>query len=589
MSQTDPLIGTTVGNYVLEARLGSGGMGDVYRGVHRDIGAKVAIKILHATAAGDPEGAGRFQIEAQAGNRIEHPGVIKVLDAGQLRDGRPYMVMPLLHGRSLADVLAVTPRMEIDAACRIAIEILDAMAAAHGRGFVHRDLKPPNIFITTEGKVVILDFGVAKLMAGDSPVRLTRTGTAIGTPYYMAPEQIRELGVGPASDVYAVGVVMFEMLCGRLPFDGASAFDVMAGHLERRPPPPRALRPEIPIALQDVVLTALAKKPDKRYPGAGVMRDALRLAAAVKRRYEPPHVPEAEAPTVPMEGTDVAAVRAARTAVEHAQAAPASPPSRPVPAARSITRVVPWVVAAIAVAVAAVVLVVRGDAQVVATTPTAVVAIPAAAIDARPAAPDAARAPAIAAIDVKTTPPGAEVVLDGEPVGMTPLRLDTSTGGHRVEVRHKGYVTDVQQVDVQAGERVVVNFSLKKARRTTFEPIGARDQLAKPNPYSKDPFSSPRPDVPAPTNDTTLLSPDQPQARKPQGPVEIRTTPERAAIDLDGQRQGNAPYQGYLEVGRHTLVVRAPGHKSATREFEVAEDRNVVINVVLDKDKPNPF
>jgi len=358
MSQTDPLLGTTAGPYTLDRKLGSGGMGEVYRASPRGGGARVAIKILHATAARDPDAVRRFQIEAQAGNQIEHPGVITVLDAGQLGDGRPFLVMPLLDGESLHDRLAASPRQSIAEACRIAIEVLDAIAAAHARGFIHRDLKPANIFLTADGGVVVLDFGVAKLMAKDSPARLTRTGTAIGTPYYMAPEQIRERGVGPPSDVYSIGVVLFEMLCGRRPFEGGSTFDVMAGHLERRPPPPRALRPEIPIAIADCVMAALAKTADRRFTNAGAMRDALRTASGL-----------GPSPALRVSRPDLAVTLAAAPApvVRTSQPelpAPAPDPE-PAPAAsppaprksRSIARLAPWLIAVAAVIVGAIVVI----------------------------------------------------------------------------------------------------------------------------------------------------------------------------------------------------------------------------------------
>jgi tRNA A-37 threonylcarbamoyl transferase component Bud32 len=329
----DSLIDTLAGNYRLVERLGSGGMGEVYKGVHTTIGSRVAIKVLHATAAREADGEPRFLREAQAVNRIEHDGVVKVIDAGRLDGGRPYLVMELLDGMSLAErqhrARAAKPdqsdriqlRLPIRDACQIAIDVLDAVAAAHAAGVIHRDIKPPNIFQTRAGRTVVLDFGVAKLLAADAPVRLTLTGAAVGTPHYMAPEQIQDRDIGPHTDIYAIGVVLFELLCGRLPFEGADPLDVMKGHLERRPPPPRALRPEIPHAIQNVVLTAMAKEPAKRFASAAAMRDALRAALDA-----PPVAADASAPPPPV-----------------IDASPASPRRRKVP-------VMPFVAVGIAAA-----------------------------------------------------------------------------------------------------------------------------------------------------------------------------------------------------------------------------------------------
>ncbi|MBA3499323.1 MAG: protein kinase [Myxococcota bacterium] len=277
MGRHDPLIDTMAGNYRLVARLGAGGMGEVYKGVHGQIGSKVAIKLLHAMAARDNSLQQRFLLEAKAVNRIEHPGIVKVIDAGRTDGGRPFLVMELLEGASLHE-LRKEGKLTISEACRSMVDVLDALAAAHAAGVIHRDLKPANLFRTREGRTVVLDFGVAKLMANDAPVRLTMTGSAVGTPHYMAPEQIRGEPATPSVDIYAAGVVLFELLCGRRPFDNTDDESVMVGHLERRPPPPRALEPAIPIAVQDLILAALQKDPAKRPRSALAMRDALRAA-----------------------------------------------------------------------------------------------------------------------------------------------------------------------------------------------------------------------------------------------------------------------------------------------------------------------
>src|SRR5688572_8520759 len=231
---SDPLIGTMAGNYKLVERLGAGGMGEVYKAVHPSIGSKVAIKLLHAVAARAPGIQERFLIEAQAVNRIEHDGVVKIIDAGRLESGRPFLVMELLHGESLQQIKK-RARMPVSEACKVMIDVLDALEAAHRAGVVHRDLKPPNVFRTKSGRTIVLDFGIAKLMAPEANLRLTLTGMAVGTPHYMAPEQIRGLPITPAVDVYAAGVMLFELVCGRHPFEGDNDESLFEGHLVKRP------------------------------------------------------------------------------------------------------------------------------------------------------------------------------------------------------------------------------------------------------------------------------------------------------------------------------------------------------------------
>jgi serine/threonine protein kinase len=308
--RSDPLIGTKAGNYRLVERLGAGGMGEVYKGLHDAIGAKVAIKLLHATAAHDIEAQKRFLLEAQAVNRVEHPGVVKIIDAGRTDAGRPFLVMELLDGSSFHE-LRKRGAMTMRDACRGMVDVLDAIHAAHQAGVVHRDLKPPNLFRTREGRVVVLDFGVAKLMAPDASVRLTHVGTAIGTPHYMAPEQIRGKTVTPSSDIYAAGVVLFELVCGRRPFDDPDDSAVMAGHLEKRPPVPRAFNAAIPEAVEAVILAALEKEPASRFASAAAMRDALRTASdSIAADAAPPPQPARSPWARPAGGAAVAAQEA---------------------------------------------------------------------------------------------------------------------------------------------------------------------------------------------------------------------------------------------------------------------------------------
>jgi serine/threonine-protein kinase len=267
------LLGEQLGNYVAIAELGSGGMGEVIRAVNPLIGTHVAIKVLRASCANDPAARQRLLREAQAVNRIASSGVCKVSDAGALADGRPYLVMELLVGESL-DACVARTRLSLSDACRIIHDVLDVVDAAHRAGIVHRDLKPANVFLSNT-RTVVLDFGVAKLLDAGNEAGLTNTGAVLGTPHYMAPEQIKSQSIDARTDVYASSVMLYEMIVGRRPFEGASDFEVLSGHIDRRPPPPRALQPDIPADLQSIVLTGLAKDPAKRFQTAAAMRTAL--------------------------------------------------------------------------------------------------------------------------------------------------------------------------------------------------------------------------------------------------------------------------------------------------------------------------
>jgi predicted Ser/Thr protein kinase len=301
------LIGAAIGNYTIVRKLGAGGMGEVYEAQQPAIGARVAIKVLHADAT-DPASAQRFLIEAQAVNRIQHDGVVKVIDAGYTGDGRPYLVMEYLDGASLAEVMRGEKKIGMGTACRIIADVLAVLADAHAEDVVHRDLKPHNIFLTRGGRTVVLDFGVAKLLDTGSSVSLTLTGATLGTPAYMAPEQIQGEAVDGRTDLYTTGVVLYELVTGRKPFEGDHTYELMSAHVERRPPPPRAIRPDLPVEVQAVLMAALAKDRDDRFQTADAMRAALLQAASTlpAAMFTPivlPGIAVRRTPTVPPSGS----------------------------------------------------------------------------------------------------------------------------------------------------------------------------------------------------------------------------------------------------------------------------------------------
>jgi serine/threonine protein kinase len=278
--------GFAVGDYVVERFLGAGAMGEVYAGTHPVIGKRVAIKVLRLELAASAEAAERFIREARAVNQIDHENVVDVFAFGRLGDGRLYLVMDLVDGRSLRARL-VDGALPVGTALDILETIAEALDAAHARGVVHRDLKPDNIMLSnaTPPKVMILDFGIAKLISKANegkptgPGTLTGAGTWLGTPGYMAPEQWSADGAGPASDRYALGVIAFELLTGTLPFSANSVPAMMEQHFRAKVPAVSTRGAAVPPAVDTVLARALAKDPDARYPSARAVVDALRVAA----------------------------------------------------------------------------------------------------------------------------------------------------------------------------------------------------------------------------------------------------------------------------------------------------------------------
>lgn len=287
-ARADPLIGYILdGKYLLEERLGIGGMGTVYRGRHLLIDRAVAVKVLNQSFVEDEAARIRFQREAKAAGRLHHANAVAVTDFGQTPEGYVYIVMELLEGRTLREVLGKEAPLETARAVALMLQTSAAVEAAHEAGIIHRDLKPANIFVTQRSDVPavvkVLDFGIAKLAAEtldeDDPNTLTQFGAMIGTPRYMSPEQCDGLELTPAADVYSLGVILYEMLTGMVPFNGSTPLAIAVKHATDMPRPPREIVPTIPEDLERVVLHALEKHPEDRPKDASAFRlELLRVA-----------------------------------------------------------------------------------------------------------------------------------------------------------------------------------------------------------------------------------------------------------------------------------------------------------------------
>lgn len=274
--QDDALVGTYVGRYRILRLLGKGGMGRVYLAEQPDIGSRVAIKVLSDDVADSPEIVERLFREARTVNVIRHEQLVNIIDLDRMPNGRPFIVMEYIAGCSLREVVNAG-EAPLGGVIHVMIEILLALDAAHRAGVIHRDLKPDNVMLTPAGRVKVLDFGIAKSL-GDTRLR-TRTGSSFGTPQYMAPEQVLGGAVDARSDVYAAGIMLFELATGQRPFEGASDFQLMEAQLRQPPPRARDLRGTIPEALEAAIATALHKAPAERFQSARAMATALHQAA----------------------------------------------------------------------------------------------------------------------------------------------------------------------------------------------------------------------------------------------------------------------------------------------------------------------
>ncbi|HSF99529.1 MAG TPA: protein kinase [Vicinamibacterales bacterium] len=277
----DARIGTLLaGKYQVEARIGRGGMGTIYRATHRMLGKPVAIKLINPDVGISSEMAARFEREARAASNLNHPNIATVHDLGQLEDGTLYMVMEFIEGDTLKAVIGRDGPMPPARIVRLLGQIVSALAAAHRNGIVHRDLKPQNIMVTRDagGHEVakLLDFGIAKTM-DDAATQLTATGLSLGTPQYMAPEQANGGQVDGRSDIYALGVILYEMLIGEVPFEATSTPAVLVKHLTEQPAPPSKRRPDLhlPAGLEAIALRSLEKDPAKRFQSAEDLQAAL--------------------------------------------------------------------------------------------------------------------------------------------------------------------------------------------------------------------------------------------------------------------------------------------------------------------------
>ena len=325
MAVSDTLIGTLFdGRYQVVRKLGAGGMANVYLAEDQDLGRRVAIKILNERHANDEQFVERFRREAKNAAALSHPNIVSIYDRGEA-EGTYYIAMEYLDGRSLKELILSRGPAPLNVAIEYVRQILSALRFAHRHGIVHRDIKPHNVLVDAEGRVKVTDFGIAR--AGAS--QMTEAGSIVGTAQYLSPEQARGTNVDQRSDLYSLGIVLYELLTGTLPFNGDTPVEIAMKHLSQTPELPSVLRPELPRELDLVVTRALAKDPDERYQSAEEMdADLERLSrgAAVSPETEESATQIMRAPTGPMSATAATMIVPPRRGAY----APVPPPPPPV-------------------------------------------------------------------------------------------------------------------------------------------------------------------------------------------------------------------------------------------------------------------
>ncbi|MFO0584131.1 MAG: serine/threonine-protein kinase [Anaeromyxobacter sp.] len=470
----DRELGKTVGGkYRLDALIGRGGMGRVFRATDLTLDRPVAVKLLEVGLHGDPTMAKRFQREARAATRLSHPNSVAVLDFGRTDEGVPFLAMEYVAGRSLTRLLADEFPLSPERVVRIGAQILAAVGEAHAHGVLHCDLKPENVMIVSRrderDAVKVLDFGVAKLAEGDPGAsRLTQAGSVTGTPGYMSPEQARGEPLDARSDLYSVGVILYELVAGKLPFESETPIGMLTRMLVERPPRPSVRSPHIrvPVGLEALVMRALSVEREGRPQSAEAFREELLRCATSEVAATPSQVApqatalfdqlpaRAPAPTPGRTATATAAATTPRATARRAATAAA-------PARRDVAKALPALVGSTVGALAI------GGALVFALTRVLATPEPAAPPPPAPAAGARAGVLAEGAPDALALPPGqsgegiltvlaaagAELSIDGRPAGAAPREFQLTSGPHDLTVTHPALGTARDTIQVLPGQR----------------------------------------------------------------------------------------------------------------------------------------
>ncbi|MCG8420401.1 MAG: protein kinase [Proteobacteria bacterium] len=505
-----------VGEYHIVSKLGEGAFGTVYKAVQPLIGKEVAIKVLKRQFASNPEIVSRFIAEARAVNQIQHRHIVDIFSFGTLDDGRQYYVMSYLAGQTLKDLLANRGRLPVAVALPILRAVAEAVDAAHKSGIAHRDLKPENVFVTKDGDVKLLDFGVAKLMTGDSQHK-TRTGAMIGTPQYMAPEQCSGREVDHRADIYAFGVMTFQLLTGRVPFTGRDIMDLLFKHYSQEPPSPSQTYSELPGSFDEPILHMLKKQAADR---PATLSEAIEAVASAAERANievprptsrvavtlpaAPPTPDRALELEPTLASDSAMPQASASTIMGAESHAAARPGKRRKSAVAIAAGVLAVAAVVAFGFFGI-----GDQTdtIPAEAPPSTVTAPAAIETSNPVKPSAPTigqrptpaalgkatktdvAPATVEIEIQGTPDGTTVIgPDGKKIGVAPGIIELERGDQTITLsfRKPGYRSARTTLTPSADRIVSIAMKKRAARKSTSDKKAAVKKPAVKEPSPDD-------------------------------------------------------------------------------------------------------
>jgi eukaryotic-like serine/threonine-protein kinase len=465
------MVGQTLGGYRIVAQLGQGGMGAVYLAEHQRIDRKAAVKVLLPQFSQDAGVVSRFFTEARATSKIRHPGIVEIFDCDVQADGRAYIIMEYLEGESLAARLARTRTISDPETREILRQIASALGAAHGKGIAHRDMKPDNVFLSTDPEqpgrtiVKILDFGIAKLFGSTlASENKTRTGSILGTPVYMSPEQCKGAGhVDHRTDIYSLGCIIFEMLSGRPPFVHAGMGETIAAHIYEPPPRLLSVAPNAPPDIDALVTRLLAKDPAARPQTMAEIAAALETAPVSTRPGSTPPSPPSNpnlGPTMRLPVATPPATEAPKlTTLRGATGAMAVTEDELVPAR---PRRAPLVIGGAAVATVAAVAIIFAATRSKETAEPVAAAPPAAPVVAPtpPEPPPRPALPSTVTLRVANAPPGLTVTVDGV-LGAVPIKLPRDTEAHRLVFTAPGFEREEQVVNASKDQSI--ELALRKA------------------------------------------------------------------------------------------------------------------------------
>ncbi len=532
--------------------IGEGGMGQVYESQHVNINKRFAIKLLRPEIVSNPEAVARFRQEAWSASSIGHDNIIEIEDFATLPSGAVYLAMEFLAGQSLAERMRAEPKLTFAESLEICLQVGSGLGAAHEKSIVHRDMKPENIFLAQKhGRVVakILDFGIAKVSGADGNKSLTRTGTIFGTPHYMSPEQALGRPLDHRSDIYSVGVIMYELFTGRVPFEAESFMGILTKHITTAPIPPRKLSPQLSEDVEAVILRAMAKEPDDRYQTMEALCADLAVVAEA-------HAPELLSRPLPGR-TPSGGMGAARLTPLPSLSRPPSgvtplgqtAASRPTPAttgplapaneaevapAKSRLPIVVGGVVVVALASLAIVFVGKPKPEPPIVKPQPPIVTPPIAQNPPPQTPPTTLPADVEEVEVivDSQPPLAKIFVDGVAIADTPETIKVKKGATKSIVLQKdGFVDQPELLDPAKSRKVLVKLVRKHVASTEPTPIKLPVRPPDPTPDPPPPVHVTPP--PAHVVKPPTPPPARPPQRKPLDPYERVDAPKKGSDVLN--------------------------------------------------------